>query len=293
MNDTTWERMRQVLNVKRAVSREVASERPYIPYDKNDTATVYADDRFTVIPPEQRGPVYTKAVNLSSGIIITKHPVPGEPPILPQLRPDERVLMRELDRQGHSHDAHSWITRWGDENKTRAIATKALELHLASDKHDDAKPGEGPVDIGDGKHVHHWDGYAKYLLAPTPVVTRMGALRPHDARTTNAHVQRRHDGTPTDAPHRHPYKAKDRRVSYEKRLDMHPRAARMLPSAERVFFSIEGSIKADALLSKGECSFAVPSVTMWAAPELERFTRRHLKASRYTSCPTPTGPGTG
>jgi hypothetical protein len=58
-----------------------------------------------------------------------------------------------------------------------------------------------------------------------------------------------------------------------KRLDLHPQAWARFVNASRVFFVIEGCIKADAVLSAGEAVFSVPSVTLWNAPELRGFTR--------------------
>jgi hypothetical protein len=41
--------------------------------------------------------------------------------------------------------------------------------------------------------------------------------------------------------------------------------------ARRVFFVIEGCIKADAVLSAGEAVFSVPSVTLWPPGELRQY----------------------
>jgi hypothetical protein len=60
-----------------------------------------------------------------------------------------------------------------------------------------------------------------------------------------------------------------------KRLDMHPDAVEKFEGASRVFFGIEGCIKADALLTAGEAVFSVPSVTCWNAPELPEFVERY------------------
>jgi hypothetical protein len=59
-----------------------------------------------------------------------------------------------------------------------------------------------------------------------------------------------------------------------RRLDQHPQAFIWLATARRVFFAIEGCIKADAIVPAGEAVFSVPSVTLWRAPELGHYTRR-------------------
>jgi hypothetical protein len=76
--------------------------------------------------------------------------------------------------------------------------------------------------------------------------------------------------------HEHLSHRPERGPSLEKRLDMHPTAAALLPRARRVFFVLEGVLKADAILShgEGEAVFDVPSVTLWDALELETFAKR-------------------
>jgi hypothetical protein len=60
-------------------------------------------------------------------------------------------------------------------------------------------------------------------------------------------------------------------------LDVHPTAQRLFPKAERVYFGIEGCLKADSILSaiiredRPESVFSVPSVSLWAAPEFDSF----------------------
>jgi len=91
------------------------------------------------------------------------------------------------------------------------------------------------------------------------------------------HIEKAHHGVPVAGPHEHTRKAKDREHGIARRLDVHPDAVPLLLSAGRVFFVIEGCIKADAVLSRGEAVFSVPSVTLWKAPELEAFAERYLK----------------
>jgi hypothetical protein len=68
-----------------------------------------------------------------------------------------------------------------------------------------------------------------------------------------------------------------------KRLDCNPLTDFSRPG--RVFFVIEGCIKADSLVSCDEKAFDVPAVAQWAAPELPLFAREHLKGERVFVVP--------
>jgi hypothetical protein len=74
-------------------------------------------------------------------------------------------------------------------------------------------------------------------------------------------------------------------ADYAKRLDLHPLALPLFEAAERVFFVIEGCIKADAVLSQGEAVFSVPSVTLWDAPELPKFIETYLQGKEVVIVP--------
>ncbi|MEX2274890.1 MAG: hypothetical protein WEA10_04920 [Actinomycetota bacterium] len=113
---------------------------------------------------------------------------------------------------------------------------------------------------------------AKYLLQRAPRAM-YAHTHPLKSGNTARHVANKHGGKNVVTEHQHESPRKDPDQSPEKRLDMHPLSAALLPSARRVFFALEGVLKADALLSAGECVFDVPSVTLWQAPELEAFAR--------------------
>lgn len=88
-------------------------------------------------------------------------------------------------------------------------------------------------------------------------------------------------------PHRHTYRDKDRHSdTYGMRIDCHPWAAPRLESAEVVMFSLEGNLKADAMLTyilAHELPWSVvdvPSVGQWNAPELKDVAREHLTGRR-------------
>jgi hypothetical protein len=74
-------------------------------------------------------------------------------------------------------------------------------------------------------------------------------------------------------------------VGDAKHLDVNPLAVHKIRRAERVFFGIEGSIKADAMLSAGEAVFSVAAVGLWDAPELRLFAARYLRRKRIYIVP--------
>jgi hypothetical protein len=107
-------------------------------------------------------------------------------------------------------------------------------------------------------------------------------LGPYSRR---AHVEKRHGGVDVDGAHSWSRDARYMGMAgvEDKRIDVHPLAADRLAGAERVWFSIEGSLKSDSILTRilregrPESTFAVPSVTMWRAPELGNFVERWLR----------------
>jgi hypothetical protein len=288
MNDNEWEQMKQVLETDRGVSRPVAEERGYAPYDKGDTARVYAlAPRLLKIPEKQRRAVHDRAIRAEGGIIMPKHPVPGAPPVLPQLRPDHAVLTNPLERAQHDHAVRyagdpDALTAHVDGTMHRGDAPSGMHAHHdhrfygpgALRRHLIGKRHEVSADtVIVGPHLHDPDGYAKYIFCPKRWV---------DVNYTCKEDPCSQGGGPSK--HMHTKRRKEKQ-SPEKRLDLHPRSLGMLPDAEVVFFSIEGSIKADAILSAGGCSFAVPSVGMWSAPELEDFARGYLSGKRVVVVP--------
>lgn len=275
--------MRHVLEVERAVAEDVASERGYRPFDQGDG---WVRDLFPDMTGPQWGATFGRLVKRTSGVVIPKHPVPGTGYIAPQLRPDAPVELWAAER--HRHDGKQVHTlsppcgcgaKHRQDFEERAMSAGARTRHEAGKRHDYSGKSV------DGWHVHPRD--PKYLLTPLPV-GRVGWFHAHSERTKAGHLTKYHADDPTPDPvHSHHKRDKDRTESREKRLDVHPRTLRMLKEdpKRRVFFSIEGSIKADAILSKGEAALAVPSVAMWPAPELEGFVDEYLRDRRVYVVP--------
>jgi hypothetical protein len=89
------------------------------------------------------------------------------------------------------------------------------------------------------------------------------------------HIERAHDGINVHVVHAHdPEGAKYVMLGPNKRIDLHPLAAELLPDAEVVFFVLEGALKNDAVLSailrdgRRQSVISVPSVTLWDPREL-------------------------
>jgi hypothetical protein len=103
----------------------------------------------------------------------------------------------------------------------------------------------------------------------------------HRNRTKPNHIgdQHRADDETGGREHTHVKMERVNLPSTEKRLDVHPWTIKRLKARDyhQVFFSIEGTPKNDALVTRGEVAFNCPSVTLWRAPELGDFAREYLQ----------------
>jgi hypothetical protein len=258
----------------RGVSLEVAETRPYVRYERGDTAAVdIADPKFrAAMTARQYAASITKIINQCGGFVMVRHPVPVQvdgiplPPILAELRPDESVETEPASTEPHEHpDSKGW------------------EVHIQA-QHGGVNWGVGEDEYGD---IHaHVDG-AKYVFASNPTIAKE-YRHTHPCSTvaiTDAHIKKHHDGKDETVgeSHEHKRRVKDKSQHLQDRLDVHPGAVPLLHRAHanhgRVFFALEGCLKADAILSAGEAVFSVPSVTLWDAPELEDFAKAWLKGT--------------
>lgn len=85
-----------------------------------------------------------------------------------------------------------------------------------------------------------------------------------------------------EVEHQHVRLAPSTEHALAARVDVHPLAVKRLDEAKqtrgRVFFVLEGCLKADSILAKGGAVASVPSVSLWAdAPELTPFAEAYLK----------------
>lgn len=204
------------------------------------------------------------------GLLMRKWQFPTLPAILPQLRPDEAV--RTGSKTRHRHD--------------RAFSDpRELARHLAEEH-----PGE---DIA-ADELHEHENLAKYTLASRaredythdhatdplfqgPKGTQKLAqhLRKHHGKRT------RYKGENVAGPHTHRRFVAGQHVA--DRLDIHPWARERLLTSDRIYLVLEGTPKADSILTRILATGAaasvldVPSVTLWAAPELDYVARLWLQ----------------
>ncbi len=257
---------------ERGVAQEVWEARGYVPYygrhhPLHDPDTVKMGLALYELTPGQKA-TYTRFTNgardaqgrdgYGDGLVMPKYPVPGAPPILPQLRPSFAV--RTGSKTRHRHDQPFSDVR-------------DLERHL-DDEHDG-------LDC-DGWHEH--ENFAKYLLAPRAKedvwhdhATDAAFEGPKGSEKLRAHLRSAHRGNDSLGEHKHRRHVPEQHIA--NRLDMHWRALERLATARIIYFAFEGTPKADAILSyiisHGllASAFDVPSVTLWHAPELASFAK--------------------
>ena len=244
---------------ERGITPEIAERRPYVRWTPEDCRPVH--DEFKDLPGKARAflsKVTGKKVG-QPGFLIKRHPPPGLglERVYAELRPDREVKTGKKIRHDHAKD-FAGRPAW------------QLERHL--------KKHHGGCDVL-GKHEH--EKSAKYLFAPAPRIKKTWG-HDHDdfyageAKRRVRHEAREHGDEVVAGWHSHVRSVKDRAVNYAKRLDMHPFAVPLFGQASRVFFVIEGCLKADSILSLGEAVFSVPSVGQWNAPELQAFALKYL-----------------
>jgi len=188
--------------------------------------------------------IITRLVKQSGGLLMPKHPPTGLGTIPPQLRPDWPVITNPRKAWHYHGDAEE---QW---------------------------PVFPPGAPGDGKAL------PKRLILGTASRETHLAKSSGDpyAPETGLGVRK---GVNIEAVHFHaPEVAKYVLLGdsgANRRIDLHPRAARLVPNADRVFFVLEGTLKNDAVVSAGEAVFSVPSVTLWDSSELRLFAQAYLQ----------------
>jgi hypothetical protein len=321
MNDQQWYEVHAIFD-DRGVSREVAEARPYIPYRRGDD-WVFADDGpYAVIPIEQRRATVMQDVRAADGLVMMKHPVPLKDRKLaefpPQLRPTSDPGTGSIVNHDHRDP---WITNLADHVADRhdGVDVDGLHDNYRVQLHDhDVEYGKvgprGRISIAREEHVkgreHHGvdvDGLhevgepGKYKLAPTPL-TDTHSFHAHpvsskncrheprcedDDEHTEKHIAKHHVPPVPDGVHGHRWRVKNQKAdSYAKRIDVHPMAIPLLEDAEVVLISMEGNLKADAMLTyilRHELPWSVvdiPSVGQWRCEELDDFATEHLTGRR-------------
>jgi hypothetical protein len=286
INDQVWNEHRATFE-KRGVSREVAERRPYVRYEKGERATT--DELFSSIPPRQRGATVTRRVNYSGGWLMIRHAImPGLGPVLPEFGPADKLeahtrrhdhtwpprFVNHILGRGHGGEnvngmhEHDWIDR---PHRHDSVDPSTWKRHVDGKRSSHRDERDKALDPSFGLHPHART--KKYLFAPKP-----WSFRPYmklDHSHGRKSLAKWHADGGAEFAHQHIEYAKVSE-SFARRLDMHPDSVGRLAGARRVFFSIEGVLKNDALVTAGEVAFNVPSVWQTDAPELEDFARTFL-----------------
>jgi hypothetical protein len=243
----------------RGITPEIMVHRPYAEWTPENPGPL--EEAWYPYLDEGQRRWLTMISRQSGGFVIHRHPPPGFglPPIPAEIRPHEKV---------------STGRGWHDHKRAYRKAPELLARHLQK-KH--AKHGEdASIKLGkdatrDDGDVVGWHAHlTKYVFPPSPWIERP-CKRDHDSMTKRRlakHLEKC-DGRME--------RVKDKSRGAAKRIDVHPMAVPLLNQRERVFFGIEGCLKADAILAKDEAVFSVPGVTLWGADELAPFAERYLQ----------------
>lgn len=189
--------------------------------------------------------IIRRIVRQADGLFLPKHAPAGYPPIPGQLRPDREIFTNPAGYRHVHHDGPGWPDPWPSNGNGQPVVPQQI------------------LRRGAGLEAHVFKGAST-------------TSAPYDPRTGRGD----HKGVLVNGLHYHaPEPAKYILLGsggISSRIDLHPRAERLLPSATRVFFVLEGTLKNDAILSAGECVISVPSVTVWTPNEVRQFAREHL-----------------
>jgi hypothetical protein len=243
---------------ERGIPLEIALRRPYVRWTTENREAVA--EEYKTLGGAGRG-FLSRVTAQSDGYLMMREPPLGEAPIYAELRPDHAVRTGKKITHDHAKDFS------GD-------SSEFLRRHLDKE--------HGGKDVS-GKHTH--DRHAKYLFPPSPKVEREW-WHDHDdyyagePRRRAKHEAQAHGGEVTSGCHLHTHRVKDRGTNYAKRIEIHRDAVDLLPGAERVFYVIEGCLKADSIFAQGEAVVSVPSVTLWDPPELDWFARKYFTGKR-------------
>lgn len=241
----------------RGISDEVIAGRGYIAYTAGDVTPV--QEAYRALPSAGSKATMTRWAKQSDGILIVRHAPPGlgvaEP--FPEMRPEVAIRTR---RTTHIHPEERTTEPAVNPATERPLSQRHVHSAVAMRKHIEKTKGLTNPHCGVNREdVHeHWHE-AKYLFPPSPRFSKTVTWIDKDGISQSR-----------------TYRVKDPTTNYAKRLDVHPHAIPLIRERQRVFFVIEGCLKADAILSQGEAAFSVPSVTLWDAPELAAFATEYL-----------------
>jgi hypothetical protein len=215
----------------------------------------------------------SSVVGQSPGQLMPKHPLPGSPPIPPQLRPDQPVIT-DHRFTWHYHGPDPAPGEWprypaeaGEKRADKSLTPVRKISSLVTQK-------VGEIDGPDGEVLPAYSRAAEafklgYVVSAEEVERHIDRAKPGEGPYDPATGEGDHQGKNPDFVHKHaPHKAKYVLFGDNKRIDVHPWVPRMLEKAKRVLFVMEGTLKNDSCVSAGEAVISVPSVTLWNPQEV-------------------------
>jgi hypothetical protein len=302
----------------RGISREVRDRRPYIRWTMDDIRPV--QEAYRDLPGDQE--FMSRVARKADGWVMNRHAaLDGDPHVFAEIRPDNPVETKNPTWHWHGDDHSKRPLGLGykrvpkppsgeerpaptDLSPRHIHTAEDMEEHINREKWKDDHFGQNTDEI------HSHANLAKYIFPPSPkreiyrshdhTEQYLRAAPPKTYKTAQAierfrhrrlakldeHIKKQHFDGDASGPHEHfRRKVKDWENCLARRLDMHPMAREKFKGARRVFFVIEGCLKADAVLSQGEAVFSVPAVTHWAAPEVERFIHHYLRGKQVIIVP--------
>jgi len=278
--------MSDKVRTSRGISKAVWDKRPYTRWTAENYAEVMAE-AYKGLTGKQIG--YMKRLaNQQPGWIINRRNVPGADHVYPEIRPDGPVRTGPPTMHWHGvgeppeelpANADGEPGEWYPDGGWRVFkrGTEAWKKHCEKINGD---PNEDDEQHELNMEPHTHANEAKYVFPPAERVTKWGT--PHDHTSTyfqkdkealRTHIEKYHDGHAGPfGEHSHGYRDKSDEA-LARRLDIHKMARDRLEAAQRVYFGIEGCLKADSILTaiieddRPESVFSVPSVSLWATPQ--------------------------
>ena len=265
------------VRTSRGISKEVWEARPYTRWTKDDVSPIA--EAYAGLAGSQINFMKNLA-GQQDGWIINRHAVPHAPHVWPEIRPDGLVRTGPPVMHWHGVGEEPEFPNGGYSELDRG--SKAWKEHCRRVNENDLEE-DTEHETRQDPHTHK--NLAKYCFPPAAKRDEpwphdhSSAFYTKDPESLRTHIEKWHKEEPPvleDGRHLHIRRVKDDE-SLARRLDVHPMAAARWSDAKRVYFGIEGCLKADSILSaiiredRPESVFSVPSVSLWAADEFEDF----------------------
>jgi hypothetical protein len=289
------------VRTSRGISRDVWEARPYVWWDKDDEE-VGLDPIRKAYEGLTQGQVnfMLSLARQQPGWIINRHAVPHAFHVWPEIRPEDLVRTGPPTLHWHGDGEPTEFPNKG--YSVLPCYSKAWKEHC--DKINATDPDLEPDEAHERRQdPHRHENLAKYCFPPAEkrdepwlhnhdwYYDKPARLRAHrkkhhakPSKIREKILKKKGVEWPPEEIMEGEHKGKHvhtRRVKAEeslaRRLDVHPMAAGRWRKARRIYFGIEGCLKADSILSairredRPESVFSVPSVSLWGADEFDGF----------------------